>query len=98
VPNIVSAFMSANSENIYAEVNLASVLDYLNAEVHLIRPTKKDLQKLLGVNLNLMVNERRNFIENLRRFFSRLTALGWEDIFEYEEEKEWEYAELSDCR
>jgi len=66
------------------------VLDYLNADVHFQRPTKKDLEGLLKANLYMMVNERRNFVENLKRFFSRLTVLGWESIEETEHEKEYE--------
>lgn len=92
--NIVELWTLANGENLYYEKNIQSVIDYLNVEPRLIRPRKKDIGKLIELNLRRMIREKTNYLENLKRFFLPLTEWGYEDIFqdEYDEEKEYEYS------
>jgi len=91
IPNIVELWELANGELIYYEKNIQSVIDYLNIEPRLIRPRKKDIGKLIELNLKRMIKEKCNYLENLKRFFLPLTEWGYNDIFEDEYEKEQEY-------
>jgi len=91
IPNIVELWELANVDQLYYEKNLQSVIDYLNVEPRLNRPRKKDISKLIELNLKRMIKEKCNYLENLKRFFLPLTEWGYEDIFEdeYEKEQEW---------
>ena len=96
IQNIIDSFVCANSDRIYAEAHIQSVLDYLNKERFFVRPVIKELPRLLELNLRRMIKEKTNYLENLKRFFLPLTQWGYEDIFEdeYEKEQDWHYSDF----